>query len=589
MRKVSDAYKAANVAPVRRTQVRLLSVSPEGAPLECAPSQITAVEARTRFDPGNVTLPVSACLVTTLGAESFVWQRRGAAGAGQRQRFRFEIGLDVPGSGMVWGSKGIWWMDPDNSFEDNGPGAEQQLRLVDVWGLIDNRRFQVPDQLPTTLEGWLTASLATVGLTLPQAGVHVADSVGIKPVTAVKREDVEGQTAGNIVSSACMAAGVSLYPRDDLGGYQVDVLPETGTAGHLTLGNLDRCPCVRAGTQVSDISFTLYGSDGKKTDTMIGGTSTDGESISIRNPFIHTSAQAMEVANHIIHFRGGQVIEAAGRGDPASELGDFDTVELGGGREIRSMRVAQSYSHVGGALQGCKSEFLQPTRILEYKTWQLLTVSGYFEVPDGVTRLKLALGQGGQSGVHGQAGWESGKSNLYYNPEGHDGKPGAAGLGGLVWIGYLDVTPHERIAYHIGAGGVANETWAEDAQGAWGEHTTFGPCSSKDGKRWSPSYVDSTTGKVFAQDGQINNSINGWPTPEPPPPHKEAFVPTPPPANSGNGGDGGAGGSQPYFEQRGTDDYGRPHWVKIQRAGPGTVGADGATGFALVFWDAPAS
>lgn len=145
----------------------------------------------------------------------------------------------------------------------------------------------------------------------------------------------------------------------------------------------------------------------------------------------------------------------------------------------------------------------------------LLTGSGTWTVPEGVTTYTKVLIGGGQGGKHGGKG-EDGKQRTAswsegmfarYNWSGYlpgaiskGGVGGEGGVGGKVLVETVnDATPGESIAYSCGAAGAGATT--DGAEGANGTATTMGGSSSDSGSSSDIGYTDPVTGEVFAAKG----------------------------------------------------------------------------------------
>ena len=145
----------------------------------------------------------------------------------------------------------------------------------------------------------------------------------------------------------------------------------------------------------------------------------------------------------------------------------------------------------------------------------LLTGSGTWTVPEGVTTYTKVLIGGGQGGKHGGKG-EDGKQRtaswlegMYtrYNRSGYlpgaiskGGVGGEGGVGGKVLVETVnDATPGESIAYSCGAAGAGATT--DGAEGENGTATTMGGSSSDSGSSSDIGYTDPVTGEVFAAKG----------------------------------------------------------------------------------------
>lgn len=148
---------------------------------------------------------------------------------------------------------------------------------------------------------------------------------------------------------------------------------------------------------------------------------------------------------------------------------------------------------------------------------EVLTGSGTWTVPAGVTAVTAVLIGGGRGGHPGNAGEaapspsvrsESSWTTPYtaYYQVVREAEPGAGGLGGTGGDGGrilrvdLSVTPGQQIAYNCGSGSVGAE-YGTDAQGAEGGATTFGSNSSANGSPSETGYTDPVTGELFAARG----------------------------------------------------------------------------------------
>ena len=147
----------------------------------------------------------------------------------------------------------------------------------------------------------------------------------------------------------------------------------------------------------------------------------------------------------------------------------------------------------------------------------LLTGSGTWTVPEGVTTYTKVLIGGGQGGKRGGKG-EDGKQRtaswtervlgtLTYNWSGYlpgaiskGGVGGEGGLGGKVLVETVnDATPGESITYSCGTAGAGATT--DGAEGENGTATTMGGSSSDSGSSSNIGYTDPVTGEVFAAKG----------------------------------------------------------------------------------------
>lgn len=182
--------------------------------------------------------------------------------------------------------------------------------------------------------------------------------------------------------------------------------------------------------------------------------------------------------------------------------------------------IASRETKISGLLKSRTSALVgflppQPESSEYFDERVLLTGSGTWTVPEGVTTYTKVLiggGQGGKRGGKGEDGkqrtasWSEGMYTRY-NWSGYlpgaiskGGVGGEGGLGGKVLVETVnDATPGESIAYSCGAAGAGATT--DGAEGENGTATTMGGSSSDSGSSSDIGYTDPVTGEVFAAKG----------------------------------------------------------------------------------------
>lgn len=184
--------------------------------------------------------------------------------------------------------------------------------------------------------------------------------------------------------------------------------------------------------------------------------------------------------------------------------------------------IASRETKISGLLKSRTSALVgflppQPESSEYFDERVLLTGSGTWTVPEGVTTYTKVLiggGQGGKRGGKGEDGkqrtasWtERALGTLTYNWSGYlpgaiskGGVGGEGGVGGKVLVETVnDATPGESIAYSCGAAGAGATT--DGAEGENGTATTMGGSSSDSGSSSNIGYTDPVTGEVFAAKG----------------------------------------------------------------------------------------
>lgn len=186
--------------------------------------------------------------------------------------------------------------------------------------------------------------------------------------------------------------------------------------------------------------------------------------------------------------------------------------------------IASRETKISGLLKSRTSALVgflppQPETTEYYDERVLLTGSGEWTVPEGITRIRAVLiggGQGGKCGQPGQAATagrsDSGTSSTSYTTDrrrsvsaqvgGVGGQGGDGGHPGAVYAEDLTPTPGQVIAYACGTGGVGGAyepTTSPD--GADGTATTFGALSSALGSYSDAGYYDAISGETYAAKG----------------------------------------------------------------------------------------
>ena len=458
----------------------------------------------------------------------------------ERQGIQVSIGVETE-SGPVMQPVGTFYQF-SGGWRTSDNGITMQWELVDIIGLLADRQYLPPTTLPTTLDGWVASIVGQLGVNFASRYVVDPDYASL-PLTA-NAADVSGKSCGEILRMACMATGT--FPRADASTGYLAVEPYWSQGSKVTLDNLNAYPTLQANDDLAAIIFTINGEE-----YVVSGTSTaSSNTVQVQNPFISTQAQALQAARMILATYGGNQISTTGRGNPASEIGDVDTVWLDESGALAGRRMMQTFAFSSGVMQGCQSTLLQPDGALQFEGYALITQSGTWTAPQDAVSIRAILVGGGYNGTPGTAG--------SYTSAGVNGTDG---MGGFVFTFTQNVNAGQTFTVSIGAAG---------------EPTTFGNYSSASGEQYETGYTDIVTGLCFGRAG----------------------VPAPAP-NTGDGGVGGVGGAQGNKHTEtintsiggsvgGGDEGATGGTVQVEvidnYPGSGTPGATGASGAVLVFW-----
>lgn len=255
---------------------------------------------------------------------------------------------------------------------------------------------------------------------------------------------------------------------------------------------------------------------------------TNSENVkSVTEATLVSLVNSVAVAERLVNYykcqetiNGDIVLDQQATGDVVTTYHPYDleTVQSC----IESLEINASNTLRATAVQLVGYKPLQIEQVVTYDEHELLTGSGSWTVPEGVTEIRVVLIAGGQAGYNGEAGEDcpagshithmdddeqtiripagqtsSGSVNASYTLDGgasgQGGEGGAAGSAGNVLQTTLEVSPGDSIAYSCGASGTSN--------GALGGATTFGDLTSADGGVLPNGYTDLVTGITYALSG----------------------------------------------------------------------------------------
>lgn len=515
--------------PSRR--MRVVEILP-GVYEEWTEDIVAAFDCKQQGDVSCLSLPYGTCTLK-MDNLSRRFEPRSKSGLFQsieeRQGVETYIGARLADGTVEYKRVGVFYQYSDG-WKTGDNGLTMQWDLVDIIGLLADRAYLAPTVLPITLSGWIASLVSQLGTNFADRYTVDADYADLA-VTASSRAAVSGKKCGDILRWACMATGT--WPRADAETGKLAVEPLWNQGSKITLENLVNYPTMKANQSLASLIFHL--SD--KTEYVVSGNSTSSEkTVTIENPFLHTQAQALTAARLILSCYGGNQLELTGRGDPASEIGDVDTVWLNESRATAARRIYQTFQFADGVLQGCQSKLLQADGSYLYTERVVFTESGSWTAPAGKTQLfVICVGHGG-NGTDGEDG--------NFDRAGADG---VDGLGGLVWADTIQINEQQTFAITIG----------EDA--------VFGPYSSANGKRYPNGYSDIRSGDSFARAG--------------------VAVPESGTGDGGAGGRGGNKGEQHYETIYNAE--GKPigtRSITDVEPGKGTPGVAGVAGCVVVYW-----
>lgn len=463
----------------------------------------------------------------------------------ERQAIVVDLGLRLEDGSVEWISGGTYYQQSAGwSLQDLTVSWE----LLDIIGMLVKRKFVVPSILPTTLDGWLGAMMASLGVNF--SSKYIVDEAVVGTALTSTADAVAGKTCGEILRFACMATNT--WPRQDFetGCLRVGKL-ERLEGNRITLDNMPSYPEMSANDDIADITFEL-----DSGEVTFPGNNTESEiSLSIKNPFVHTVADARKAVISCLFEYGGRSFSVVSRGNPTSECGDIQSVDTQFLSTISARLYKQQLKLDAGVMKDMPSYFVQSPNDSMYENKVVLTGEGTWTAPVAGT-IKVTLVGGGTGGMGGGGGNMHSEWN---NPE--DNAGGIGGDGGKVYIVETTVTKDQVFDYACGTGGSAGAGGSagnDGKPGAKGTDTTFGVYSSAGGVRYAVGLMDIQSGAVYAQKGgdygYLVDGLNG---------------------SGGAGGKQGKNGRRVTYTNPETGESYTKTKARPQAGGPGQPGKDG--------------
>lgn len=276
-------------------------------------------------------------------------------------------------------------------------------------------------------------------------------------------------------------------------------------------------------------SGTLTGKGYTHQTSVVRRTVTEGAEenvVAVSNAtlvsLINSAAVANRLADYYTHRETIQVDVEPGSeraGSVVSIYHPWDKEMVSACVESRETAISGILLSKTGALVGFTPP--QPEAAEELDTVEILTESGNWTVPEGVTKVHAVLIGGGAGGQAGYAGESSAQQVVQnYNDQtsyvkysqktvfwvqgGPGGAAGAPGAGGKILESEVSVTPGQSISFSIGTGGEGgaySEGSSTQPAGSDGTDTTFGGLTTADGSRNEAGYMDPVSGNVYGSLG----------------------------------------------------------------------------------------
>lgn len=311
---------------------------------------IQSMSATRQTDFSDLSVPYGTAQITFDNSDE-TFSPRNKTGLFASLEDRQPIELYLAPEGAEWIPVGVFYQF-NGGWKSSGNTLTMTWSLVDIIGLVQARRFEVPTPLPTTFAGWAAAIVSQLGAAF-SGNYSVPAGRGSDALSVSSASDVTEKSCGQILAWIAQATHTWIQADPETGFLSFEELPLTG--GSLDLDNLVSYPVDQANDDVARIDVTAGGT----AYSYAGNSTSSDRTVSIDNPFITTSAAAASLASYILAFFGGNLIETTGRGDPSQEPGDVVTVTLKGGSTTTGRVKSQSFKYDTGILAGCVTKLIE--------------------------------------------------------------------------------------------------------------------------------------------------------------------------------------------------------------------------------------
>lgn len=231
---------------------------------------------------------------------------------------------------------------------------------------------------------------------------------------------------------------------------------------------------------------------------------------------VNSAAVADRLANFYAcreTIRGDIACQTERPGDVVSQYHPFDKTTVSACLQSMDINLSRKLKATETGLVGYIPQQIEKTEILENRI--ILTGSGSWTVPDGVTSLRVVVigsGNGGQAGADGTNGARTylvltsaevnagGSWSEAAGSPGIGGSGGQGGKGGRILQAVLEVEPGEVIQYSAAPGGSGGSE--NGSAGSTGGNTTFGNLTSANGSVNDSGYTDPISGITYAAKGK---------------------------------------------------------------------------------------
>lgn len=123
----------------------------------------------------------------------------------ERQGIAISIGVQLADGTASYQPLGVFYQ-ANGGWRTGDNGLSMQWDLVDIIGLLCSRTYIPPDQMPTTLGGWVASLAAQLGPNFANRYVVDPDYQDL-PLALQASDDISNLNCGDLLRFICMATG----------------------------------------------------------------------------------------------------------------------------------------------------------------------------------------------------------------------------------------------------------------------------------------------------------------------------------------------------------------------------------------------
>lgn len=318
---------------------------------------LTGLSITRKSDLSALTLPYGTARIGVANIDG-MWNPRNKSSLFQSLEDRQSVKISIGPDGAEMIPIGTFYQF-NNGWKTMTHGLSMDWNMVDVIGLLAQRKYEDEIYATRTLEGWIRSILVHLGTAFRGRYIIDGQSAGMSITTTPNAVQSNNITCGQLLLWLCQRVG--LYPVADATTGYLRLREFSEDSGELKLDNLSEYPVEMPNEDFGIFAVELMNITSHEFyyEYFPGTNSASPNTVDIRNPFIAVYQEAEALYSRLRNNFGGNITETIGRGDPSQEIGDIISVEMPDGLPAGGRITEQSFAFSHGVLQGCRTRMVR--------------------------------------------------------------------------------------------------------------------------------------------------------------------------------------------------------------------------------------